>query len=108
MKVGPVDGSPVEWTNWLPDNPNVVKGIDDYGYMVLTAGTKYGKIDSDLGKLPEFYVFNLTQRNFRLRKGSQRNGKWNDLPSYDHEDWEDRKPQWKENNAFICVKDVQV
>ena len=55
--VDPVDGSPVEWTNWLPDNPNVVKGIDDYGYMVLTAGTKYGKIDSDLGKLPENFMF---------------------------------------------------
>ena len=55
--VDPVDGSPVEWTNWLPDNPNVVKGIDDYGYMILTSGTKYGKIDSNLGKLPENFMF---------------------------------------------------
>ena len=38
----------------------------------------------------------------KYEKG-QRNGKWNDHISHDHEDWADRI-QYKYNNAFICQK----
>lgn len=56
--------------------------------MVLTDGNQYG-----------------SPGNYR---GGQRNGKWNDVRSFNRADEPDeRTPQWQENNAFICVKEPQ-
>ena len=57
--------------------------------MVLTDGNQYG-----------------SPGNYR---GGQRNGKWNDVRSFNRADEPDERspPQWTQNNAFICVKEPQ-
>ena len=103
--VDPVDGTDVEWTNWIEGEPNQRFETSYYGYMMLTAWDQYGDLND--------------------HKGRNRNGKWNDVQSYetnpDEPDQRSRRavadgsairewtqPQRKENNAFICVKDPQV
>ena len=77
------DNSALTYTNWNKNEPNNIYwdgGEENYVHMILTHGNYYGQ-------------------------GSY-NGKWNDIPSHNHDDEPDRIA-YNRNNAFICVKDLE-
>ena len=77
------DDSALTYTNWNSGEPNnqYYGGKEEnFVHMILTHGNYYGQ--------------------------GSRNGLWNDIPSHNHDDEPDRIA-YTQNNAFICVKDLE-